>query len=210
MGSALQKEHAIVKQNGFDKQLLFGIAQGGTYRDLREKSASFINALDFDGVAMGGLCLGESKEAMFAAVNYQVPLFDKDKIRYLMGVGSPLLLIEAVEHGCDCFDSIFPTQNARHNTLFTSTGMINLRKLKHQKDLGPIDDECDCYVCKNFTRAYLHHLIKVKEGITHHYFSYHNIHFIQNMMAKMRESIKKGLFGEFKAEFVKKFKSELD
>ncbi len=203
-----KKEHDELKASADkmrSKQLLFGIAQGGTDSKLRKKSAEFIESIDFDGVAMGGLCLGESNTAMFKAVDVQVPVFNPNKIRYLMGVGTPVELIEAVSHGVDCFDSIFPTQNARHLNLFTSKGMLKLYKTIYRTDLGPVDEDCDCYTCKNFTRAYLSHLHRVDEKIVHRYLTYHNTYFVQKMMKNIREAIKKGTFNEFKTAFLKKF-----
>ena len=194
-----KKEHEKVNS----KQLLFGIAQGGLDKELREKSAEFINNLDFDGVAMGGLCLGESREAMFTAIDYQIPIFNPKKPRYLMGVGTPRDLIEAISHGTDIFDSKFPTQNARHANLFTSKGMLKLDKGSYAKDFGPIDDECDCYVCKNFTRAYLRHLFMLKEYTVYRYLSYHNVYFVQNLLKKARISIKENELEKFRKEHYK-------
>ncbi|MBT5021823.1 tRNA guanosine(34) transglycosylase Tgt [Candidatus Woesearchaeota archaeon] len=188
------------------KQMVFGIAQGGLFKDLREQSAKDINSLDFDGNAMGGLALGESSEEMYKAIEWQVPFLDEKKPRYLMGVGSPADLVEAVSRGVDCFDSIYPTQNARHCHLFTNDGMIKLDRGKYREDFGPIDPECDCYVCRNFTRAYLHHLSRSSEWTHHRYLSYHNVYFILQLMKKIRLAISKGEFNEFKKEFLKRFK----
>lgn len=198
-----KKEHDKLKGNS--KQLLFGIAQGGLDKELRRKSAEFINNLDFDGVAMGGLCLGESKEAMFAAIDHQIPVFNPEKPRYLMGVGTPTDLIEAVSHGADCFDSKFPTQNARHANLFTSEGMLKLDKGIYAKDNSPIDKNCKCFVCKNFSRAFLRHLYMLKDFTVYRYLSYHNIFYTQNLMKEMRKSIKEGEFEKFKKELIKKY-----
>jgi queuine tRNA-ribosyltransferase len=194
-------------KNLYDKrQLLFGIAQGGLHKDLREKSAQFINSMDFDGVAIGGLCIGESREEMLNALSWQMPHFSKDKPRYMMGVGSPEDIIEAVSVGVDVFDSIYPTQNARHCHVFTTKGTIKLDRGAFKEDFSPLDPECDCYVCKNFTRAYLHHLSRSFEWTHHRYLSYHNIHFLVKFMERMRHAIDKGEFAEFKKDFLANYK----
>jgi queuine tRNA-ribosyltransferase len=197
--------HRLLKYNYGDKQLLFGIAQGGLDRDLRKKSAEFINTLDFNGVAMGGLCLGESKEAMFKAIEHQVPVFNKEKPRYLMGVGSPEDILEAIEKGVDCFDSIYPTQNARHGNIFTSKGIIKIDRGKHSKDTKPLDPECNCQICKKFTRAYLNYLIKIKEKTVLRYLSYHNVYFTQKLIQDAREAIKENRFKKFKQDFLNNY-----
>lgn len=185
-----------------DRQLLFGIAQGGLFKDLREKSAKFIDSLGFDGVALGGLCIGETKTEMAKAVGWQMPYFSEDKPRYLMGVGSPEDIIEAVSRGVDCFDSIYPTQNARHCQLFTNQGMIKLDKGKYKHDRSPIDPECDCYVCRNFSRSYLHHLSRSFEWTHHRYLSYHNVYWLIKFMERLRSAVAKGEFGDFRKEFL--------
>jgi queuine tRNA-ribosyltransferase len=187
------------------RQLLFGIAQGGLFKDLREQSAREINSLDFDGVAFGGLCIGETHVEMFKAIDWQLPLFDPKKPRYLMGVGSPEDIIQAVSRGVDCFDSIYPTQNARHCHMFTRKGMIKLDKGRYKNDMGPIDPDCDCYVCKNFTRAYLHHISRAAEWTHHRLLSYHNVHFLSRFMEDIRKAIKKGKFEAFAKEFLKHY-----
>jgi queuine tRNA-ribosyltransferase len=195
------------KKDYYDRrQLLFGIAQGGLDRSLREKSAEFMNKLDFDGLAIGGLCIGETKTEMSQAVKWQVPHLSKEKPRYLMGVGSPEDILDAVSMGIDCFDSIYPTQNARHCHIFTSSGTIKLDRGKYREDTSPLDPECDCYVCKNFTRAYLHHLSRSFEWTHHRYLSYHNVNFVVKFVEKIRNAIDKGEFPEFKKEFLKNYK----
>jgi len=183
------------------RQLLFGIAQGALHRELREKSAKKIDSLNFDGNAVGGLCIGETREAMLAALEWQVPFLSAEKPRYMMGVGSPEDIIEAVSRGVDCFDSIYPTQNARHCHVFTNDGTIKIDKGAFKHDAGPLDPECDCYVCKNFSRAYLHHLSRGFEWTHHRYLSYHNVYWIIKFMERLRESLEKGRFGEFRKEF---------
>jgi queuine tRNA-ribosyltransferase len=184
-----------------NRQLLFGIAQGGLSKELREKSAKFIDSLGFDGLAVGGLCIGETREAMFKALQWQIPHLSAEKPRYMMGVGSPEDIIEAVSNGVDCFDSIYPTQNARHCHVFTRSGTIKLDKGKYKEDMGPLDPDCDCYVCKNFTRAYLHHLSRSFEWTHHRYLSYHNVYWVIKFMERIRGAIDKGEFNGFKKEF---------
>ena len=188
------------------KQLLFGIAQGGIYKDLREKSARFISSLDFDGYAFGGLAIGEPSEQMYNMINLSIRHFPEDKIRYLMGVGCPEAIVNAVAHGVDCFDSTFPTQNARHGTLFTSEGKLKILNKKYENDLKPIDENCNCFVCKNHSRAYIRYLLKMNEPNGLHYASYHNIYFMINLMKEIRKAIKENRFEKFRKEFVKKFR----
>ncbi len=181
------------------KQLLFGITQGGTYKDLREKSAKFINKLDFDGIALGGLCIGESEKEMHNMIKCSVKHFKEDKPRYLMGVGSPKDLIKAVEWGVDIFDSRFPTKNARHGRLFSKDGYIDIMKNKYKHNESSLD--CDCYFCKNFSLAYLHHLFKVDEKIALRYASLHNLRFIQRLMGDIRTGIRENDLKSVKKEY---------
>jgi len=187
------------------KQLLFGIAQGGVFKDLREKSAKFIGSLGFDGFAFGGLAIGESSDKTREMINLSVKYFPENKVRYLMGVGNPKQIIEAISYGVDCFDSTFPTQNARHNTLFTSKGKINITSAKFKNDLNPVDSKCECYVCKNYSKAHIRHLMKMKEANGLRYCTYHNIYFINNLMKEVRKVIKEKRFEKFKKEFFKRF-----
>ncbi len=187
------------------KQLLFGIVQGNFYPELREESAKFINSLDFDGIAIGGVAIGEPKEEMYAAVDAALPFITKDKPRYVMGVGSPEELLELIGRGIDCFDSVYPTQNARHGTLFTASGKIYIDSLKYQHDFAPIENNCRCHTCQNFTKAYLHHLTKIKEPIAKRLLSIHNLRFVLRLVETAKENIKKGNFAEFKGEFLKKW-----
>lgn len=196
-----KEAHAKIAKEQGSKQLLFGIAQGGLFPDLREKSARFINALDFDGIALGGLALGENKKDMWSMVDAQLPFIDREKPRYLMGLGSPLDLLEAISKGIDCFDSVYPTQNARRRSVFTSQGTLQLDKTIYKNDTRPIDEACDCFTCRTFTRAYLNHLIRVEEYMFHHYLSYHNLYFLQRLMEQAREAIRKGGFEGFRRRF---------
>lgn len=184
------------------KQLLFGICQGGVDDELRRKSAEHINSLDFDGVAVGGLGIGETKQQMYRAVDVAVPVFDKSKPRYLMGIGDPPDLLEAVSHGADCFDSIFPTKNGRHGHVFTRQGFIKLDRGDFVSDEQPIDPECTCFVCKNYSRAFLNHLMKIKSKTVLRLMSFHNLHFLKNLLQDVHVAIKEDRFVKFKEEFL--------
>jgi queuine tRNA-ribosyltransferase len=197
--------HDKIKKN----QLLFGIIQGGTYSDLREFCARAIVSLNFDGYAFGGLAIGEPAEKTFEAVSAAIKFIPESKPRYLMGVGTPELILEAVSMGVDCFDSRYPTMTARNGTLFTSKGQINIDKKDFEFDVGPIDSECECFTCKNFTRSYIHHLNRLNEPTGHILKTLHNVFWIQKFMKSIRESIKKGKFGKFKESFLKKYKKSV-
>ena len=190
------------------QQLLFGISQGGFYKDLRKKSAKFINSLPFDGNAIGGVAIGEPKKQMYLAVKSAIPHLSENKPRYVMGVGSPEDIVKLVSLGVDCFDSVYPTKNARHNSLFTENGPININKAKYKLDLSPIEKNCNCYTCKNHTRSYLRHLTKYKEAEGMRLKSIHNIAFMMRLMQNIRTSIKNKQFHQFKKEFLKKYKKK--
>lgn len=188
------------------KQLLFGICQGGTFKDIREKSTKFINNLDFDGVALGGLGIGEGRKNMFNTINFSMKFIDKEKPRYLMGIGSPEDVIEAISSEIDCFDSRFPTMNARHGGIFTNKGKINIERSIYRNDESPLDENCKCYTCKNFSRAYIHHLYRTYEPIRDRYGNIHNLFFLQNLINKCKKTIKNNEFKDFKKEFLKDYK----
>jgi queuine tRNA-ribosyltransferase len=179
------------------KQLLFGIIQGGIHPDLRKKSAKELAALDFDGYSIGGLALGEPKEDEYKMVEIAKKIIPEEKPVYLMGVGSPIELLEAISRGVDIFDSRFPTQNARRGALFSSGGRINIKSAKYKEDKSPIDKNCECFVCKNYSRAYIRHLLLQEEGAGLRLASYHNLHYLQNLMEKAKKAIKNGKFAEF-------------
>lgn len=193
------------KLKGDSQQLLFGIVQGNFYLELREESAKFINSLDFDGIAIGGVAIGEPKKEMYAAVDAVLPFITKDKPRYVMGVGSPEELLELIDRGIDCFDSVYPTQNARHGTLFTTNGKIYIDGLKYQHDFIPIDKNCKCHTCQHYTKAYLHHLMKIKEPVAKRLMSIHNLYFVLQLVEKAKKNIKTGSFSKFKKDFLKKW-----
>ena len=161
--------------------------------------------MDFDGFAFGGLAIGETSKETRDMINLSVKHFPENKPRYLMGVGNPKQMVEAISAGVDCFDSTFPTQNARHNTLFTSKGKLVIKNAKYKNDLKPIDSKCDCYICKNYTRAHIRHLMNTKEANGLRYCTYHNIYFMNDLRKKVRAAIKEGKFSSFKKKFLKVF-----
>lgn len=188
------------------KQMLFGISQGGVDTELRKKSIKEIASLNFDGHAYGGLGIGEKRKEMFSIIKKTMKYIPEDIPVYLMGVGSPIDMIEAVSLGIDCFDSVYPTRNARHCSLFTWNGELRLRNSKYKEDLDPIDKRCNCYVCKNFSRSYLRHLLKQNSGLGKVLATYHNIYFMQQFMKKIQNSIARSEFKDFKKEFLKDYK----
>ena len=183
-------------------QLLFGINQGCTYDDLRVKHMKEIAELDLDGYAIGGLAVGEPKEIMYRIISAVEPHMPKDKIRYLMGVGTPGNIIEAVKRGVDLFDCVMPSRNARHGHLFTWNGIINLNNAKYERDDSPIDPECDCPVCRSHSRAYIRHLFKAKEVLGMRLAVMHNLYFYNKLMEKIREAIENDTFDEFHDKYV--------
>ena len=183
-------------------QLLFGINQGCTYDDLRISHMKEIASLDLDGYAIGGLAVGEPKEDMYRIISAVEPFMPKDKPRYLMGVGTPGNILEGVNRGVDLFDCVMPSRNARHGHLFTDSGIINMNNKKYENDLQPIDPECDCPVCKSFSRAYIHHLIKAKEMLAARLCVMHNLYFYNSLMEKIRDALDNGNFEEFYQKYV--------
>ena len=186
-------------------QLLFGICQGGFYQETREASAKVINSLDFDGNAIGGVAIGEPKEDMYNAIHWAVPHLTEKKPRYLMGVGSPVDLVECVSLGIDCFDSVYPTQSGRHNTVFTSKGFMYLDGAVYKDDFAPIEKNCKCHCCKNYTRAYLNHLIKINEPMAKRLKSIHNLYFLTQLMEDVKKAIREGRLEKFKEKIKKQF-----
>lgn len=183
-------------------QLLFGINQGATFDDLRVEHMKIIADLDLDGYAIGGLAVGEPKEDMYRIISAVEPFAPKDKIRYLMGVGTPGNIIEGVSRGVDLFDCVMPSRNARHGHLFTWNGIINLNNAKYAKDDTPIDTQCNCPTCQKHSRAYLHHLFKAKEMLAMRLAVTHNLYFYNNLMKRIREELDNGTFTEFKNKYV--------
>lgn len=185
-------------------QLLFGINQGCTFKDLRQEHMKQIAELDLDGYAIGGLAVGEPAEVMYEMIEAVEPFAPKNKIRYLMGVGTPVNILEAVDRGVDLFDCVMPSRNARHGHLFTSQGVINLNNEKYAEDLSPIDKACSCPVCRQFSRAYLRHLLKAKELLYHRLSVLHNLYFYNQLMADIRLALTEDRFESFKNEQIVK------
>ena len=186
-------------------QALFGICQGGEFEDLRKYSTTKTVEMDFDGYSIGGTALGESKDVMHKMIEYTVKYLPKDKPRYLMGVGTPEDLLEGVLRGVDMFDCVLPTRIARHGSILTTYGKINIRDKKYERDLSPLDKECDCYTCKNYTKSYLRHLYKCDEGLGKRLLSIHNLRFLLRLSEDMRKAIQEDRFLEFKKEFMDKY-----
>ena len=188
-----------------ENQALFGIIQGGFYKDLREKSAKDLIELDLPGYAIGGISVGEPKEEFLDILRFTTPLMPENKPRYLMGVGTPDYLIEATLAGIDMCDCVLPTRIARNGTALTSRGKLVVRNATYERDWRPLDEECDCYACKNYTRAYIRHLIKAKEILGVRLLSIHNLKFLTNLMEKVRIEIERDNLLNFKEEFYKKY-----
>jgi len=190
------------------EQYLFGIVQGSVYKDLREESASDLTKLNFDGYAIGGLAVGEPTETMYELVNFTTDLMPEQKPRYLMGVGRPENILEGIERGIDMFDCVMPTRNARNSYLFTSNGILSMRNNKYKSDFSPVDDACDCYTCKNFTRAYLRHLFIAKEILALELASVHNLHFYLKLVTEARKNILNGTFKTWKESILPKISQQ--
>ena len=180
---------------------LFGIVQGGMYESLRDRSLEGLTNIGFDGYAIGGLSVGEPKEDMIRILDHLPPKMPEDKPRYLMGVGRPEDIVEAVRRGVDMFDCVMPTRNARNGYLFTSTGIVKIRNARNRHDTGPLDERCDCYTCQNFSKSYLHHLDKCGEMLGSQLNTIHNLRFYQNLMSGLRGAIEAGTLSDFVSEF---------
>ena len=188
-----------------DQQGLFGIIQGAGYKDLRLQSARELISLDFPGYSIGGLSVGETKEEMNGVLDYLTPVMPENKPRYLMGVGAPDSLIDGVIRGIDMFDCVLPTRIARNGTCMTSSGRLVIKNAKYERDFRPLDEKCDCYTCKNYTRAYIRHLIKADETFGLRLTSYHNLHFLINLMKNVRQAIMDDNLLEFREAFVEEY-----
>ena len=200
------KRGKAVHQN--ENQSLFGIVQGGEFEDLRKWSAEETVKLGFDGYSIGGVSVGESKEIMYKAIDYAIPYLPENKLRYLMGVGDPIDLIEGVMRGVDIFDCVSPTRLARHGNAYTRCGKINLRNNKYKTDFTPIEEDCDCYACKNHTKAYIRHLITSDETLGARLLSIHNIRFLTKLIEDIRSNIETDTLVEFRDEFKLKYYGE--
>lgn len=201
-----RRSHRFLASSGNSKkQLLFGIIQGATYEDLRTACTRRLIEIDFDGFAIGGVSVGEPRNLIYNIVQLTAPLLPQDKPRYLMGVGLPQDIIQAVEQGVDMFDCVVPTRYGRNGTAFTSTGKMTVRNAPYIEDSGSLDSRCSCYTCQNFSRAYLRHLFNADEMLGPRLVSLHNVHFFLEMMRRMREAIRKDAFLGFKKEFLSRY-----
>jgi queuine tRNA-ribosyltransferase len=208
----LTSDWAILNKEAFEnsnplygkKQFLFGIIQGSVYKDLREISAKDLIKINFDGYAIGGLAVGEPAEIMYEMVDFTTDFMPHDRPRYLMGVGRPENILEAIERGIDMFDCVMPTRNARNANLFTSAGILSMRNAKYKDDFSKIDEECGCYSCSNYSKAYLRHLFIAKEVLALELASIHNLHFYLELVREARKKIIDGMFKEWKKETIKK------
>ena len=188
-----------------ENQSLFGIVQGGEYEDLRRISAEETVKIGFDGYSVGGTSVGEGKAIMYKMIEYSTKYLPKDKVRYLMGVGDPIDIIEGTIRGIDIFDCVLPTRIARHGNAFTKYGKINLRNNKYKEDFTPLEEHCDCYTCKNYTKAYIRHLITSKEVLAGRLLSIHNIRFLIRLTEELREAIKNDNILEYRDNFLKNY-----
>jgi len=206
---ALKRTHdwaeRSLKAKKVKDQAIFGIIQGVSWDDLRVESAKFISSLEFDGIAIGGLAVGEERIVRTRVLDVVEPHIPKNKPRYLMGVGEPIDILEAVERGVDMFDCVMPTRMARNGAVWTGSGRINLRNAKYKLDKGPIDKKCTCPACKNFSRGYLYHLIKEREILGIRLTTIHNLHFLFNLMTEIRTVIEGDCFKNYKRDFLKNF-----
>jgi queuine tRNA-ribosyltransferase len=203
------KQHHDKLQKNIPKekrQLLFGITQGGIYKDLREKSIKELKKLDFDGYSVGGLGLGEKRKDEMNIIKLQKSILPNNKPIYLMGIGDPLEILEAIELGVDIFDSRMPTQNARRGTLFTSKGKLKILNKKYKIDKSSIDKNCNCFVCKNYSKAYIRHLLKEDESVGKELASYHNLYYLQDLINQTKNTIKNNKFREFKNKIKKSYR----
>ncbi len=198
-------ERCLKAHKNPDTQALFGIVQGGEYIDLRKQSAKDLISLDFPGYAIGGLSVGEPKEIMYHVLEETTPLLPDDKPRYLMGVGSPDALIEGAIRGVDMFDSVLPTRIARNGTCMTSEGRLVVRNAQYARDFSPLDKNCDCYTCRNYSRAYIRHLIHTNEILGFRLTTYHNLYFLLKLMEQVREAIKEDRLLDFKEQFFEQY-----
>lgn len=189
-------------------QMLFGINQGGTYDDIRIEHAKEISKLNLDGYAVGGLAVGESHEEMYRILDSVVPYLPVDKPTYLMGVGTPANIIEGVDRGIDFFDCVYPARNGRHGHVYTHYGKLNLFNARYEKDLSPIEEGCNCLVCRHYTRAYIRHLLKAGEMLGMRFCVLHNLYYYNHLMEEIREALENNRFGEFKKRTLERFKED--
>jgi queuine tRNA-ribosyltransferase len=200
----LNKTSLVTKQ----KQMLFGIVQGSFYKDLRQESAERTCALELDGLAIGGVSVGEPKELASEMLDITLPLLPQDKPRYLMGIGLPEDLWDYIEKGVDMFDCVVPTRNARNGQVFTSTGKRVITHACYKNDFTPLDENCECFTCRNYTRAYMHHLFRANELLGLRLNSLHNVHFMINLINNVRQAIVEDRYPQAKKEFMAKYMRE--
>src|SRR5881392_288451 len=202
-----KRQNGETAKRGFADSMLFGIVQGATFEDLRKESAQTIVDIDFDGYAIGGVSVGEPEEEMMRAVEWTEPVLPENKPRYTMGLGTPPQLLELIARGMDMFDCVLPTRLARNGTAFTATGTVNLKNAEFILDKNPIEENCTCEACREFTRGYIRHLIKAEEILGLRLITLHNLHFYLNLMNRVRSEIEAGTFDQFRKTFVAEYKT---
>lgn len=195
------------KQNDGYKGMLFPIVQGNFFEDLRKQSAEFVSSLDMPGIAIGGLSVGEPQEEFLKFLNYTAGCLSENKIKYVMGIGTPDYILEAISNGIDMFDCVLPTRNARNGSYFTHDGMLSIKQERFAHDFSPVDKECNCKVCRNYSRSYLRHLFKSQEILSSMLASYHNLYFLNNLVKEARDAINNDRFEEYKKFFLTRFKA---
>lgn len=195
------------KQNDGYKGMLFPIVQGNFFEDLRKQSAEFVSSLDMPGIAIGGLSVGEPQEEFLKFLNYTAGCLSENKIKYVMGIGTPDYILEAISNGIDMFDCVLPTRNARNGSYFTHDGMLSIKQERFAHDFSPVDKECNCKVCRNYSRSYLRHLFKSQEILSSMLASYHNLYFLNNLVKEARDAINNDRFEEYKKLFLTRFKA---
>lgn len=195
------------KQNDGYKGMLFPIVQGNFFEDLRKQSAEFVSSLDMPGIAIGGLSVGEPQEEFLKFLSYTAGCLPENKIKYVMGIGTPDYILEAISNGIDMFDCVLPTRNARNGSYFTHDGMLSIKQERFAHDFSPVDNECNCKVCRNYSRSYLRHLFKSQEILSSMLASYHNLYFLNNLVKEARDAINNDRFEEYKKLFLTRFKA---
>lgn len=199
------KDEWILKRGEGYEGILFPIVQGNFFEDLRIQSAEFVSSLDLPGIAIGGLSVGEPPETFARFTQFTLPLLPEEKPKYIMGIGTPEYILEAVANGVDMFDCVLPTRNARNGSYFTRDGMLSIKQERFTHDFSPIDSECSCKVCRNYSRAYLRHIFKEQEILSSMLASYHNLYFLNNMIKEIRASIENDCFEEYRKNFLARF-----
>lgn len=199
------KDEWILKRGEGYEGILFPIVQGNFFEDLRIQSAEFVSSLDLPGIAIGGLSVGEPPETFARFTQFTLPLLPEEKPKYIMGIGTPEYILEAVANGVDMFDCVLPTRNARNGSYFTRDGMLSIKQERFTHDFSPIDSECNCKVCRNYSRAYLRHIFKEQEILSSMLASYHNLYFLNNMIKEIRASIENDCFEEYRKNFLARF-----